>query len=135
MPPLRNLICQVEWNSPNHIPLQEYNLAYGDGFVECYLAIPPSPTSFAIHLTSNGYIAPGLAMFVYIDDEYQCNRNRHKLLIPADGVDREDCEIDFRVRQKEYRRQDGTWEGQQWRFQKVADGRSHPVHFIVNPIF
>ena len=131
MPPLRNLVCQVEWNSRNHIALKEHKVAYCDGFVECCLAIPTSPTNFAIHLTSHGYIAPGLAMFVYINDKYQCNRNRHKLLIPADGVDREDCEIDFRVRQKEDRKQDGTWDGKPWSFQKVTDGKLCPVSFPI----
>lgn len=122
MPSLRNLICQVEWDSPDNVPLPEYKVAYDDGYVESYLAIPRSPTHFAIHLTSHGYIAPGLAMYVFINGNYQCNRNRHQLLIPAEGVSRKDCEIDFRLRQKEYRGPDGTWEGQQWKFERLTQG-------------
>ena len=123
MPPLRNLVCQVEWDSPDDLPLQEYKIAYRDGHVESYLAIPRNPTRFAIHLTSHGYIAPGLAMYVYINGEYQCNRNRHRLRIPAEGVAREDCEVDFRLRQKEHSGPDGIWKGEQWRFEKVTQGK------------
>ena len=135
MPPLKNLVCQVEWGSPDNLPLQEYNTAYSDGFVESYLAIPPNPTHFAIHLTSHGYIAPGLAVYVFIDGEYQCNRNRHKLLIPADGVARKDCEINFLLRQKESSGPDGTWEGQQWKFEKVNKGKSRPAQHIQSRFF
>lgn len=120
MPSLRDLVCRVEWDSPDNPPLQEYKVTYGDGYVECFLAIPRSPTPYVIQLTSHGYIAPGLAAYVFIDGEYQCNRNRHRLLIPAEGVSREDCEIDFRLRQKESRGADGTWEGQEWNFETIT---------------
>lgn len=123
MPRLKGLHCQVEWDSPNHTPFHEYKTTYGDGFVLCYIAIPLSPTNFVIRLKSNGYIAPGLAMFVYIDGEYQCNRNRNNLLIPAEGVNEKDSEIDFRVRQKECSGQDGTWTAKQWQFQKATEGK------------
>ena len=32
--------------------------------METYIAVPEEPTPFSIRLTSKGYIAPGLAMFV-----------------------------------------------------------------------
>ena len=61
-------------------------------------------------------------MFVYIDGEYQCNRNRHSLKVPAKAVSRRQTEVSFRVRQKEERRWDGTFEGKQWRFERVKIG-------------
>jgi hypothetical protein len=44
--------------------LEEYRVAYEDGRVTAFLAVPELPTPFYIQLTSSGYIAPGLAMFV-----------------------------------------------------------------------
>ncbi len=123
MPRLKDIICHLEWNSPKHIPFEEYKTTYRDGSVQCYIAIPLTPTSFVIHLKSSGFIAPGLAMFVFIDSEYQCNRNRSNLLMPAEGVDEHDSEVDFRVRQKEYSCQDGTWKAKQWQFRKVTGGK------------
>ena len=65
-------------------------------------------------------------MFVYIDGVYQCNRNRHNLKIPAVATSRRQTEVSFRVRQKEERRWDGTFEGKQWTFEKVKIGMPGP---------
>ena len=46
------------------------------------------PSPFSVHLTSHGYTAPGLAMFVYVDGVYQVNRNRHNSKIPDEGTKR-----------------------------------------------
>ena len=121
MPTLKHITCNVEWASTNS-PLQEHQTTYTDGYVETHIAVPPLPTAFCIHLQSSGYIAPGLAMFVYIDGVYQCNRNRHNLKTPDKATSRSQTEISFRVRQKEERRSDGTFEGKQWRFEKVNIG-------------
>ncbi|KAL9124875.1 MAG: hypothetical protein Q9217_005847 [Psora testacea] len=118
MPTLKHITCTVEWASSN-IPLQEYLTTYADGYVETYIVVPPLPTPFCVHLRSRGYIAPGLAMFVYIDGVYQCNRNRHNLKVPAETTSRRQSEVSFRVRQKEERRSDGTFEGKSWKFEKV----------------
>jgi hypothetical protein len=65
MPTLKHLTCHVEWAS-SQVPLSEFQTAYADGYVETYIAVPSFPTPFEIRLTSNGYIAPGLAMFVFV---------------------------------------------------------------------
>ena len=64
MPTLKQLTCNVEWTGSS-LPLQEYHTIYADGYVETFIAVPATPTTFSIHLRSHGYIAPGLAMFVY----------------------------------------------------------------------
>ena len=64
MPTLKQLTCNVEWASSG-VPLPEYHTIYADGYVETFIPIPSTPTPFSVHLQSHGYIAPGLAMFVY----------------------------------------------------------------------
>lgn len=121
MPTLKQLTCSVEW-SGSGTPLQEHSTTYVDGFVKTFIAIPSMPTPFSIRLRSSGYIAPGLAMFVYMDGVYQCNRNRHNLKIPDGMSKREKTEVNFHVRQKEEMMPDGTFRAQEWRFQKVDVG-------------
>ncbi|KAL9100896.1 MAG: hypothetical protein Q9163_003788 [Psora crenata] len=104
----------------------EYQTMYADGYVETYVAVPVLPTPFCIHLESNGYIAPGLAMFVYIDGVYQCNRNRHNLKGPGEVNSRMQTEVNFKVRQQEEWMSDGTFEGKQWRFERVKTGMADP---------
>ena len=104
--------------------MQEYQTSYADGFVETYVAIPSVPTPFSVHLKSHGYIAPGLAMFVYMDGIYQCNRNRRNLKIPDGTSSSKHTEVDFHVRQKEEMTSDGTFIGKQWRFEKLRPGQS-----------
>ena len=60
-----------------------------------------------------------------MDGVYQCNRNRRNLVIPGPGeaTSRKKVEVDFVVRQKEELLWDGTFEGKQWRFEKVKIGR------------
>ncbi|KAF6236503.1 hypothetical protein HO173_005284 [Letharia columbiana] len=118
MPTLKQLTCNVEW-AGSRLPLQEYHTIYADGYVETFIAVPSTPTPFSIHLRSHGYIAPGLAVFVYMDGVYQCNRNRRNLEIPNENTSRKKFEVDFIVRQKEELLWDGTFEGKQWGFEKV----------------
>jgi len=123
MPTLKQLTCTIEWSGSN-LPLEEYGTTYADGYVETYIAVPESPTPFSVHLKSSGYIAPGLAMFVYMDGVYQCNRNRQNLHIPDENSKKKQTEVSFRVRQKEERMPDGGFQGKQWRFEKVNIGLS-----------
>lgn len=58
-----------------------------------------------------------------MDGVYQCNRNRRNLEIPGESTSPKKTEIDFVVRQKEELLWDGTFEGQQWSFQKVNIGK------------
>ncbi|EFE44153.1 hypothetical protein TRV_01046 [Trichophyton verrucosum HKI 0517] len=80
MPTLKQLTCHIEWANCS-IPFKEYGVTYRDGSVECLVPVQPASTPFSIRLTSSGYIAPGLAMFVYMDGVYQCNRNRDDLIL------------------------------------------------------
>ena len=123
MPTLKGLLCNLEWNGSEQ-PIKEYQTAYGDGHVETYVAIPQIAVPFSIRLRSNGYIAPGLAMFTYIDGEYQCNRNRRNLKLPRAGIPPKYTNVDFRVRQKEVMLHDGTFMGKEWKFQELNIGQS-----------
>ena len=106
---------------------QEYCTVYGDGVVETYIPIPfnlSKPRQFAIHLTSVGYIASGLAIFVFIDGVQQCSRHRLGLVVPEREKPRKLTVVDFLVYQKEELRDDGTVLGRQWTFAKADDGKS-----------
>ena len=100
MPTLKHLTCNIEW-AGSESTLEEYEVKYSDGYVECHVAVPSQPAPFLIHLKQDRYISPGIAMFVYIDGEYQCNRNRVNLRVPEQSSRRQQCEVDFKVRQKE----------------------------------
>jgi hypothetical protein len=115
MPSLKQLTCSIELGS-THTTVVEYGKDYGDGHVTSYIAVPSEEVNFSVHLTSQGYIAPGLAMFVYMDGQYQCNRNRRGLKVPAKGVPDEQVEVDLRVRQKESKQADGSFLGRDWTF-------------------
>ncbi|KAL9030571.1 MAG: hypothetical protein Q9196_001332 [Gyalolechia fulgens] len=131
MPSLKQLTCYVEWSASGpDLPLQEYGTTYSDGLVETYIAIPPVPTPFAIRLKSDGYIAPGLSMFVYIDGVYQCNRGRNNLKIPDSITQKHQTNIDFVVRQKEEPLGGGGFFGRQWIFGKLEHEPNAfgPVH-------
>ncbi|GAB7357041.1 hypothetical protein MBLNU459_g7864t1 [Dothideomycetes sp. NU459] len=100
MPTLKQVSCSIELQGTN-VPLEEYGTRYGDGHVEAFVSVPTEEVGFSIHLTSERYIAPGLAMFVYIDGQYQCNRNRRGLVIPEKDTPPNHYQVDLRVRQKE----------------------------------
>ncbi|KAI9798909.1 MAG: hypothetical protein M1833_004412 [Piccolia ochrophora] len=123
MPNLKQLTCGIEWTEVN-TPLPEYATTYSDGFVQCYVPIGPAATAFAVHLSSTGYIAPGLAMYVYMDGVYQCNRNRVGLKLPSEATTRREMEINFRVRQKEEQGPAGVWKGNDWRFEQLNTSKS-----------
>lgn len=121
MPALKQLTCTVETGADN-IPLTEYKTEYADGFVETYIRVPSNEATFSIHLKSHGYIAPGLAMFVFMDGIPQCNRNRRGLTIPTASSKPFDTEIDFRVRQKEDRVDSRKFIGREWTFAQLNTG-------------
>ena len=121
MPTLNHLTCHVE-RSPSNTPLREYETVYGDGVVSTYIGIPSSSTPFSVHLTSDGFIAPGLSMFVFIDGVFQCNRNRRDLRPRARGVLEQPTRINFRVRQKEEKCSDGHFIAHDWKFERLNIG-------------
>jgi len=133
MPSLKDIECSIEL-AGTYEKLHEYGVSYSDGVVEAYIPIPVMPKPFTVHLTSAGYVAPGLAMFVYIDGVYQCNRNRQGLIVPDGNESLARTLVDFRVRQKEETRYDGTFMGREWNFEKLNVGRClislYPVKFV-----
>ncbi|KAK4993525.1 hypothetical protein LTR50_000455 [Elasticomyces elasticus] len=118
MPRLGALKCTIEL-APTNLALKEYGTQYGDGFVEAFVAVPNAELNFSVHLTSNGYIAPGVAMFVYIDGRYQGNRNRRGLVIPDDCTTPEMTNFDLRLRQRESKDLNGMFVGRDWSFAKL----------------
>lgn len=123
MPSLRQLDCQIEWANTG-TAFEEYGTAYGDGVVETYIVIPSSPQNFSLRVKSQGYIFDGLAVLVFMDGKYQCNRNRLNLKPPKTGLPRSATEIDFRLRQKEKPVGDGSFIGREWRFDAHNIGKS-----------
>lgn len=120
MPLLKDLNCSIELAGSQE-QLQEYDTSYGDGFVETFIAVPSKPRPFTVHLRSSEYIAPGLAMYVFIDGIYQCNRNRQNLM-PRNPHDARSL-VDFRVRQKEEKQADGSMIAREWMFEKLNIGQ------------
>jgi hypothetical protein len=122
MPSLKDLQCFIELPGTDK-RLQEFGTTYNDGCVETFVAVPSGLQPFAIRLFSSGFIAPGLAMYVFIDGVYQCNRNRQNLKFRKSS-DRKAL-IDFRVRQKEEKQKDGTTIAHEWSFGKPNIGKVH----------
>jgi hypothetical protein len=125
MPSLGELECQIELANTGQ-PIEEHGTLYGDGVVETYIVIPSSPQNFSVRLRSKGYISEGLATMVFMDGEYQCNRNRLNLKPPKKGLPRSATEISFRMRQKEKPVGDGSFIGREWRFDTHNQGESSP---------
>lgn len=119
MPTLKQLTCTIEVGHSN-TKLKEYERIYRDGGVECFVAVPNQEIPFSIHLTTQGWIAPGLAMFVFIDGEYQSNRNKKCAGMPGSKGD----EVEFRVRQKEEKLPNGRFIGRDWVFTELKTGES-----------
>jgi hypothetical protein len=125
MPSIKDLYCSIEIGRSQQV-LQEHGTTYGDGFVETFVAVPTSPKPFSVHLASSAYIAEGLAMYVFIDGVYQCNRNRHCLKNSGKTgqvLDRRSL-VDFRARQKEEKQKGGSMIAREWRFEKLDLGAS-----------
>ncbi|OAL39171.1 hypothetical protein AYO20_01489 [Fonsecaea nubica] len=123
MPTLKDLVCHVQWADTGSA-FPEYGTIYGDGVVETYIAVPGHPQAFTIRLTSRKFIYTGLAMVVFIDGDYQCNRNRVNLQPTKDDAPDNRTNIDFLVRQKEKPMGDGTYMGREWRFDDCNLGES-----------
>jgi hypothetical protein len=114
MPTSGLLSCSMEIGQST-ARLREYGTTYSDRTVETYVAIPSKPTPFSIRVKSTGYIAPGLAVYVYIDSVYQTNRNKR-------GATREHGELEFHLGQKEDLLRDGRVIARGWWFEKLNIG-------------
>ncbi|KAK7533654.1 hypothetical protein IWX49DRAFT_511281 [Phyllosticta citricarpa] len=122
MPKLKQMTCKILL-SPSDEPLTEYHPVYTDGCVETFVAIPDERSGFNIHVSSDSYIARGLAAFVFIDGVYQCMRFRGDLLEEYPGYTyRQDSQVNFRFRQKEEKIQGERFLGREWRFDKLNIG-------------
>lgn len=124
MPTLKQIKCSVELGAGN-IGLKEYGAKYGDSSVQTFIAVPNTDIPFTIHVETQGYIAPGLALFVFMDGEYQCNRNRVGLRLPGPGVDPADYETEFRLQQKEEKTAYGSFVSRKWSFKKLQTGKGY----------
>ncbi|KAJ8105315.1 hypothetical protein OPT61_g10252 [Boeremia exigua] len=123
MPRLKDLNCSIELSTDNE-PLPELGTVYGDAFVETFIPVPKKQQAFTVHLSSTNFIASGIAMYVFIDGVYQCNRNRQDLKLRK-PLDRHSL-VDFRVRQKEEKQEDGSMTAREWTFDTLGHGRLHP---------
>lgn len=121
MPTLKQVHCSIELG-PSNTKLKEYGARSSDGHVESFIAVPETDVPFSIRLQSEGYIAPGIAFFVFMDGEYQCNRNRIGLKLPREKIQSSEYETDFRVRQKEEKTSVGTFVVRDWTFAKLNKG-------------
>ena len=119
MPSLRDLNCSIEL-SDDQEPLQELGTVYGDAFVETFIPVPKKQRTFTVHLSSRNFIAPGIAMYVFIDGVYQCNRNRQNMKLRK-PPDRRSL-VDFKVRQKEEKQKDGAMIGREWSLEELYHG-------------
>ncbi|KAL2431471.1 hypothetical protein ABEF95_009452 [Exophiala dermatitidis] len=115
MPVLKDLVCQVLW-AETASAFPEYGTQYGDGVVETYIAIPNHPQPFSIRLASRKFIYEGLAVLVFIDGEYQCNRNRVNLRPAKKDASAGPTLVDLVMKQKEKPIGDGSYVGREWRF-------------------
>lgn len=63
-------------------------------------------------------------MFVFIDGEYQCNRNKRCGGLPGGRGD--EADLEFRVRQKEEKLPNGKFIGREWCFTELRTGKPFP---------
>lgn len=75
MPSLGPLSCEVIIANNNRT-LPEYNTTYYNQAVQTHIAVPSYRARFQITLKADSFIASGLAAFVFIDGNYQTNRNK-----------------------------------------------------------
>jgi hypothetical protein len=130
MPAHGLLSCSIELGD-TRLRLREYGTTYGNKTAETYVAIPNQKTPFGICLNTHGYIAPGLAIFVFIDGVYQTNRNKRGLKQPT--IDNPTA-ANFHVRlgQKEDLLQDGRVIAREWCFEKLNIGMSKFTHILTH---
>ncbi|KAF1359471.1 hypothetical protein EJ07DRAFT_178520 [Lizonia empirigonia] len=130
MPTLKDLHCSIELSNSGQ-PLQEIGTVYGDACVETFIPVPKERHKFTIHLSSKKFIAPGIAMYVFIDGVYQCNRNRQNLK-PRQPPDRHSL-VDFKVRQKEEIQKDGSMVAREWTFERPGHAPADNVPHYRSP--
>lgn len=118
MPTLRELTCSVELFG-DQTALREFGTTYNDSLVETFVSVPSKPQSFSIHVISDTISAPGIAIFVFIDGVYQCNRNKPCVRRRRDILSEGKHCVDLRVRQKEETLSNGEMVARMWAFEKL----------------
>ena len=119
MPTLKNLRCTIDHGSSNQ-PLEENATSFGQNFVETYVAVPDFETAFTVHLAADGYIAPGLGVFVFIDGVYQCNRIKRRLVPPRDPGMPYVSGVDFRLKAPHVTTGGEGWTGDDFDFNHLG---------------
>ena len=120
MPELNCMHCTIEVDTSDQ-PLRESDLKYGNQRVQCRLHVPEGDSEFSIRFATSYYSPPGLAVFVFIDGQYQANRN----------YTGSEPHIELRFRQKEEPRDDGrTFIGRAWRFSTPKQGRREELSHV-----
>ena len=125
MPKLKQLDCSLQIG-PSDTPLKEYGAQYRDGYVETFIPVPDTDLPFTISLKTDGYIAPGLGVWVFMDGQYQCNKNKMGFKMPGRGVEPRDNETTFHLRQKEDKTSTpNNFVVRDWTFAKLNRGDCH----------
>lgn len=127
MPTLGHLTCNILL-PPTDTPLPEYKRKYLDSSVSVYVPVPDIPVlevapAFNIYLSSDAWLAPGLAVFVYIDGVYQCNRSRRT---SSDGPSRGAVEVRLRQKEEKVAGGLGDFVGREWRWVALDVGMFYP---------
>ena len=131
MPRLKDVTVHVEYTTSNQA-YREYGTRYDDGYVETYIAVPDHDQGFLVHLKSHKFIAPGLAMFVFVDGNLHCNRNRVNLRPTKSGEDPRYSEVEFYARQKETKHPyNGMLIGRSWQFTPCNCGQYRLYQFLI----
>ncbi|KAG8626804.1 hypothetical protein KVT40_005749 [Elsinoe batatas] len=120
MPQLNGIKCHLEL-TPSNDTLPESSVTYGDQRVACIVRVPDNDAPFSIHLTTTTFVASGLAAFVFLDGQYQANRNKTRISVPVQTTQGGEMEhIDMRFRQKEEPiPHEKRMIGREWRFNKI----------------
>lgn len=128
MPECKQIRAHIEVG-PSNTRIQEYHCRNSDGHVECFIAVPDTDMPFSINLWTEGYIAPGLGFWVFMDGEFQSNRNMVDMQLPVDGVPPDRYEAKLRMRQKEEKTSAGSFVAREWTFAQLQRGKLPRFHY------
>jgi hypothetical protein len=117
MPALGHLECHLELE-PGGIQFDEYRIQYSNSAVKSYVVVPGHSSTFSIVLNVEGYIAPGLSVYVFMDGVFQVSKNK------ATGGRNAKKGIQLRFSQREQHITNERVIARDWRFEKFNVGMS-----------